>query len=67
MFDHRGRTKEKNEGPIELRVTVTRNHYINTGVRVRSDQFNGERVVNHRDARLLNERLKDVVMKIERQ
>ena len=57
VFDHRGRTKEKNEGPIELRVTVnSKPYYINTGVRVRSDQFNGERVVNHRDARLLNER-----------
>ena len=66
VFDHRGRTKEKNEGPIELRVTVnSKPYYINTGVRVRSDQFNGERVVNHRDARLLNERLKDVVLKIE--
>lgn len=66
VFDHRGRTKEKNEGPIELRVTVnSKPYYINTGVRVRSDQFNGERVVNHRDAKLLNERLKDVVLKIE--
>ena len=66
VFDHRGRTKEKNEGPIELRVTAnSKPYYINTGVRVRSDQFNGERVVHHRDARLLNERLKDVVLKIE--
>ena len=66
VFDHRGRTKEKNEGPIELRVTVnSKPYYINTGVRVRSVQFNGERVVNHRDAKLLNERLKDVVMNIE--
>ena len=66
VFDHRGRTKEKNEGPIELRVTAnSKPYYINTGVRVRSDQFNDERVVNHRDARLLNERLKDVVLKIE--
>ena len=66
VFDHRGRTKEKNEGPIEVRVTAnSKPFYINTGVRVRSDQFNGERVVNHRDARLLNERLKDVVMNIE--
>ena len=40
-------------------------YYINTGVKVRSDQFNREKVVNHRDARLLNERLGDVVMNIE--
>ena len=46
-------------------TTNSKPYYINTGVRVRSDQFNGERVVNHRDARLLNERLKDVVLKIE--
>ena len=66
VFDHRGRTSEKNEGPIELRVTVnSKPFYINTGVRVRSNQFNGERVVNHREAKLLNERLKDVVMNIE--
>jgi integrase len=32
---------------------------------VRSDQFNKEKVVNHRDARLLNERLDGVVMNIE--
>ena len=66
VFDHRGRTKEKNEGPIELRVTAnSKPFYINTGVRVRADQFHGERVVKHRDARLLNERLKEVGLKIE--
>jgi integrase len=65
-FDHHKRTPKGQEGPVEVRVTIGRKpYYINTGVRVRSDQFNGERVVNHRDARLLNERLKDVVMKIE--
>jgi integrase len=32
---------------------------------VRSDQFNKEKVVNHLDARLLNERLDGVVMNIE--
>lgn len=66
VFDHRGRTGENQEGPIELRVTVnSKPYYINTGVRVRSDQFSREKVVNHRDARLLNERLDGVVMNIE--
>lgn len=66
VFDHRGRTGEKQEGPVELRVTVnSKPYYINTGVRVRSDQFSREKVVNHRDARLLNERLDGVVMNIE--
>lgn len=66
VFDHRGRTGENQEGPIELRVTVnSKPYYINTGVRVRSDQFSREKVVNHRDARLLNERLNGVVMNIE--
>ena len=49
-----------------MRVTVnSKPYYINTGVRVRSDQFRREKVVNHRDARLLNERLDGVVMNIE--
>lgn len=66
VFDHRGRTGENQEGPVELRVTVnSKPYYINTGVRVRSDQFSREKVVSHRDARLLNERLKDVVINIE--
>ena len=66
VFDHRGRTGENQEGPIELRVTVnSKPYYINTGVRVRSDQFSREKVVNHRDARLLNNRLDGVVMNIE--
>jgi integrase len=66
VFDHRGRTGENQEGPVELRVTVnSKPYYINTGVRVRSDQFSREKVVNHRDARLLNERLDGVVMNIE--
>ena len=66
VFDHRGRTGEKQEGPVELRVTVnSKPYYINTGVRVRSDQFSREKVVNHRDALLLNERLDGVVMNIE--
>ncbi len=66
VFDHRGRTGENQEGPVELRVTVnSKPYYINTGVRVRSDQFRREKVVNHRDARLLNERLDGVVMNIE--
>ena len=66
VFDHRGRTGENQEGPIELRVTVnSKPYYINTGVRVRSDLFSMEKVVNHRDARLLNNRLDGVVMNIE--
>lgn len=66
VFDHRGRTGEKQEGPVELRVTVnSKPYYVNTGVKVRSDQFSREKVVNHRDARLLNERLDGVVMNIE--
>lgn len=66
VFDHRGRTRENQEGPVELRVTVnSKPYYINTGVKVRSDQFSREKVVNHRDARLLNNRLDGVVMNIE--
>lgn len=35
VFDHRGRTKNNEEGPLEVRVTANRrSYYINTGLRV---------------------------------
>ena len=66
VFDHRGRTRADAEGPIELRCIVGRKpYYINTGVKVLSSQFEDGRVVRHRDARLLNERLEHLSLRIE--
>ena len=66
VFDHRGRTQADKEGPVELRVTHNNKvYYINTGVKVLSSQFRDERVVRHRDKEVLNERLSEVVGKME--
>lgn len=38
VFDHRGRTKNNEEGPLEVRVTANRrSYYINTGLRVKKN------------------------------
>ena len=66
VFDHRGRTKADKEGPVEIRITYNgKPYYINTGVKCLSSQFTNERVVRHRDARALNERIAEVALKIE--
>ena len=66
VFDHRGRTKADKEGPVELRfIYNSKPYYINTGVKCLSSQFEKERIVRHKDAKVLNERLKDVVLKME--
>lgn len=66
VFDHRGRTKADKEGPVEIRITYNgKPYYINTGVKCLSSQFANERIVRHRDARALNERLAEVALKIE--
>ena len=65
VFDHRGRVKKGEEGPLEVRITIARKpYYINTGVRVRAKQWAYERVVNHSQANELNERLSVIVCKI---
>lgn len=58
VFDHRGRTKKGAEGPLEVRITYARKpYYINTGVRVKRNQWSYDRVVNRPDSDELNERL----------
>lgn len=65
VFDHRGRVKAGNEGPLEVRVTINRNpYYINTGVRVRERQWAFDKVINHPHANELNERLGVLVGKV---
>ena len=40
VYDHRGRTRKGEDGPVEIRVTVNRKpYYINTGVRVQKERF----------------------------
>lgn len=65
VFDHRGRVKKCEEGPLEVRVTISRKpYYINTGVRVYAKQWAYDRVINHPHANELNERLSMLVGKI---
>ena len=40
VYDHRGRTRAGEEGPIELRITYNRKpYYINTGIKVRGREL----------------------------
>ena len=65
VFDHRNRSKDGAEGPLEVRVTANRKpYYINTGVRVRAHQWQFDKVVNHPQANALNERLGILLHKI---
>ena len=65
VFDHRNRSKDGAEGPLEVRVTANRKpYYINTGVRVRAHQWQFDKVVDHPQANALNERLSILLDKI---
>lgn len=58
VLDHRNRTKKNDEGPLEIRVTINRKpYYIQTGVRVRARQWAFDKVINHPQSDVLNERL----------
>ena len=66
IFDHRGRTENGKEGPLEVRVTVGRKpYYINSGIRVRGCEFRFGEIVNRSDMDVLNERLAILEEKIE--
>jgi integrase len=66
VFDHRGRTKAGQEGPIEVRITHERKpYYINTGIKVLGRQLRDGIIVGRGDADVLNERLDIVVRNIE--
>ena len=57
VFDHRRRTKDGKEGPLEVRVTIQRKHYfISTGIHVREKDWAGA-VVHRADSDALNDRL----------
>lgn len=66
VFDHRGRTKAGQEGPVELRITYNRKaYYINTGIKVHGREVRDGMIVNRTDADMLNERLDIVVGRME--
>lgn len=56
VYDRKNLHRE--QAPIEIRITHDRRSlYINTGVRVRREQFAYDRIVNHPQAEELNERI----------
>lgn len=64
LHDHRHRTKDGCEGPIEVRLTISRkSYYINTNVHVRMNEWAGT-VVCRSDADALNERLGLIVQRV---
>lgn len=61
-YDHRGRAKN-GEGSVEIRIINDRKPvYINTGVRVKPDEFSAGSIVNHPKADELQKRI-DAVYK----
>ena len=66
VYDHRGRTKAGQEGPVEVRITHERKpYYINTGIKVTGRQLRDGHIVNRADADVLQQRLEIVVRNIE--
>ncbi|MGX8694834.1 MAG: tyrosine-type recombinase/integrase [Prevotella sp.] len=67
VFDHRGRSKAGQEGPIEVRITYnSKPYYINTDIKVRGRELRDGMIVGRQDADALNEQLRIVVGRIER-
>ena len=66
VWDHRGRAREGCEGPLEVRLTIDRKvYYINTGIKVRRNEFKAGTIVNRPDADTLRTRLNILYNKIE--
>ena len=65
IFDRRGQAKQRKEGIVEVRVTIDRKSiYISTGVHVHYNEFAAGRIVNRRDADVLNDRLAIIYEKV---
>lgn len=65
-FDHRARTMKGKPGPVEVRITKDgKSYYVNTGVRVLRDEWDGYFVINRYDSDELNERLLMLRKKVE--
>lgn len=65
IFDRRGQAKQRKEGIVEVRVTIDRKSiYISTGVHVHYNEWAAGRIVNRRDADVLNDRLAIIYEKV---
>lgn len=65
VFDHRNRTPQGAEGPIEVRMTIDRRaKYIATGIKVRRSEFQQGVIVNRADSNILNARLQAIINRI---
>jgi len=71
VYDHRGRTRKGEDGPVEVRVTINRKpYYINTGVRVCKNRFVAGTIKDTKDthdADILNERLRTIATLVEQE
>lgn len=66
--DHRGRKKANQEAPIEIRLIYQRKlYYLNTGIKVKANEFVCGSVVNRVDAHELNKRLEILFIKTNRE
>jgi integrase len=65
VFDHRNRTPQGAEGPLEVRMTIDRHaKYIATGIKVRRSEFQQGVIVNRPDSNILNARLQSITNRI---
>lgn len=65
IFDHRGRSKAGQEGPVEFRISYNnQRYYINTGIKVRGRELRDGMIVGRQDADVLNERLAIVTERV---
>lgn len=68
VWDHRGRVKRGELGPLEIRITINRKpYYVNTGVRVYKNEWKFGTVVDRPDSAELNERLNIISRKVEKE
>lgn len=66
IWDHRGRTKSGEEGPLEVRVTIDRKvYYINTGIKVRKNEYKMGTIVNRVDSDVLQARVNLIYKRVE--
>lgn len=66
IYNHRGRFGDDGTAPVEVRVTVNRKpYYINTGVRVRKNEWKFNRIVNRADADSLNDRVAIMLERVD--
>lgn len=66
VWDHRRRTPQNAEGPLEVRVTIDRrSYYINTKIQVRKSEWKAGIIVNRPDSDGLQKRLNIIYRRIE--